>query len=733
MVARVIVDISNSEVDRIFDYQIPVHFIVECGDRVLVPFGNRTIEGYCISISDNSDCGIELKCILRKLDESPLILPEMIKLMEFMKEKYFIRFVDSLRLFIPSKLRGNKVKARMKEYCSLVDTMSYEEVLALIPKRAKAQLAVAERLRDSGEFLTVLATEFSNSAINALVKLGVVSRYGMEVKRTPFKGISSVDSDFKLTDMQNNSVDKIFNSEKDVILLHGVTGSGKTEVYLACIEKVLAEGKTAIMLVPEISLTPQILRIFRGRFGDMVAMLHSGLSDGERYDEWRRIYDGDARIVVGARSAIFAPMRDVGIIIIDEEHDSSYISESNPRYSTIDIARFRAEYNDCHVVAGSATPSVDSYQKAKHKEYEIAVMNKRISANGMPEVAIVDMALELRRGNFGLFSTDLREAIIDTVEAGNQAMIFLNRRGYASYMQCKSCGYIAKCTDCDVSLTYHHQDGLLKCHYCGKRFKPLTQCPDCSSESIKQGKIGTERVVRELTDLLGNDVGILRMDNDTTTTKTAYLDILGAFKAGEAKVLVGTQMIAKGHDFPDVTLVGVLDADMSLYFSDYRSSERTFQLITQVAGRCGRSVKKGRVLVQTYSPKHYLFNFIKSYDYEGFFDKEVNNRKVTSFPPFATIIRVLISSESEDKCVETAKHIYTELKLIKAKTPDKFIYMQAMKSPVTRIQSKFRYQIVMRVNRQHEQDLIGEIHGILDSKKVRGVSVFVEINPQSMS
>ncbi len=733
MVASIIVDISNSEVDRIFDYQIPVHFAVKCGDRVLVPFGNRTIEGYCINITETSDCGIELKCIVRKLDENPLILPEMLQLMKVMKEKFFIRHVDSLRLFIPSKLRGNKIKAQIKEYCSLKEDESYDDMVAKISTRAKAQLAVLARLKEGGEFLTVLSTEFSNSAISALVKAGIVIKQGMEVMRTPFKGLSSTNSLVELTDMQNDAVEKVFNSDKDVVLLHGVTGSGKTEVYLACIERMLKLGKTAIMLVPEISLTPQILRIFRGRFGDMVAMLHSGLSDGERYDEWRRIYDGDARIVVGARSAIFAPISNVGIIIIDEEHDSSYISESNPRYNTIDIARFRGEYNKCHTIIGSATPSVESYHKVNNNEYEIATMDKRISENGMPEVQIIDMAKEMRSGNFGLFSAELKASILDTIADGNQVMIFLNRRGYASYMQCKACGYIAKCTDCDVSLTYHHQDKLLKCHYCGKRFKPLTQCPECSSESIKQGKIGTERVVAEIKQLIGNDIGILRMDNDTTSTKTAYLDILGAFKEGEAKVLVGTQMIAKGHDFPDVTLVGVIDADMSLYFSDYRSSERTFQLITQVAGRCGRSFKKGRVLIQTYSPKHYLFSFIKNYDYKGFFSKEVNNRKVTSFPPFATIIRVLISSESEDKCVDYAKSIYTELKLIKTAAPEKFIYLQAMKSPVTRIQSKFRYQIVMRVNRDAELQLISDIHNILDEKKPRGVAAFVEINPQSMS
>lgn len=732
MVAKVIVDISNSEVDRIFDYYVDDSLGLSCGDRVKVPFGNRTIEGVCIELSDYSDYDKDLKSVICRLDEKPLIIPEMLELMRYMKEQFFIRYVDSLRLFIPSKLRGNRVKVQTKEYCELAD-IDYDEIISRISPRAKAQLAVVERLKTGGEFLTVLNTEFSNSAINALIKQGLVKRYSVEVKRTPFKDLTVHNNDVKLTVQQRSAVDKIFNTDKNTILLHGVTGSGKTEVYLNCIQKVLEEGKTAIMLVPEISLTPQILRIFRGRFGDTVAMLHSGLSDGERYDEWRRIYDGEAKIVVGARSAIFAPLQNVGIIIIDEEHDSSYTSESNPRYITIDIATFRAEKNNCHVVIGSATPSIESYRKAKKGIYDIAVMDKRISQNGMPEVEIVDMSQEVRRGNFGLFSSELKQALKDTVNAGNQAMIFLNRRGYASYMQCKECGYIAKCTDCDVSLTYHREDNLLKCHYCGKKFKPLTECPECGSKSIKQGKIGTERVVHEINELLGDNINVLRMDNDTTNTKTAYLDILGAFKEGEAQVLVGTQMIAKGHDFPNVTLVGVLDADMSLYFSDFRSSERTYQLITQVAGRCGRSVKKGRVLIQTYSPRHYLFNFVRNYDYKGFYEKEVNNREVAKFPPFTTIVRILVSSESEDRCVDTAKGVYVQLKLLKENMPREFVYMQAMKSPVNRIQSKYRYQIVMRIRREVEQEIIGKIHQIIEEVPARGVSVFVEINPQSMS
>ncbi len=731
MIAKVIVDISNSEVDKIFDYLIPSNFELAVGDRVLVPFGSRSIEGFCIKITEYSDGKFKLKPILKKLDNKPLIKAEMLQLAEFMRSKFYLRYADVLRLFIPSKLRGNKVKVLEREYCVLAS----EDINALksrISPRAKSQLAVVDRLAGGGEYLTILNTEFSPSVINSLVEKGVIVKSKQEVLRRPASDVENGANKVVLTDTQKNAIAEINNSDKDIVLLHGVTGSGKTEVYMSLIENALKQSKSAIALVPEISLTPQIMRVFRSRFGDDIAMLHSGLSDGERYDEWRRIYDGDAKIVVGARSAIFAPVENLGVIIVDEEHDSSYISESNPRFRTLEVAEFRAKYNGCKVVLGSATPSVESYNAAKCGKINLVEMNKRISKNGMPNIQIVDMAQELRMGNFSVFSNELKQKMQDTINAGNQAMVFINRRGYASYMQCKSCGYIAKCSDCDIALTYHKEDNMLKCHYCGKRFKPLDICPNCHSESIKQGKIGTEKVVKELQELLGEDIKILRMDNDTTTTKTAYLDILGAFRRGEAQVLVGTQMIVKGHDFPNVTLVGVLDADMSLYFSDYRSCERTYQLITQVAGRAGRKDKLGEVVIQTYSPKHYLFNFVKNYDYKGFFDKELNTRQVTNFPPFTTIVRVLATNEIEEKSLNCTKKIYDNLKELRAEYGQEFVYMQAMKSPINKIQNKYRFQIVLRIKRGFEDEIIGKIYDIVDKNK-QGNSVFVEINPQSMS
>lgn len=579
---------------------------------------------------------------------------------------------------------------------------------------------------------TEACNAFSASAVNALIEKQAVIKSGEELLRQPFQDIKIQNKKNQLKVFQEEAVDKIFSTQKSTILLHGVTGSGKTEIYMSCIEKTLKVGKNAIMLVPEISLTPQVLKLFRGRFGDDVAMLHSGLSDGERFDEWRKLLLGKARIAVGARSAIFAPLENLGVIIIDEEHDSSYVSESNPRYVTSEIAYFRANYNGAKLIMGSATPSVESYKKAKENQYELITLSQRVNDLEMPKIEIVDMAMELRNGNEGLFSVEMQKALADVLKKNEQAMLFINRRGYASFVMCRECGYIAKCSDCDVSLAYHSEENLLKCHYCGKTFKMLTNCPMCNGTKLRNGRVGTERVVADLKSLFPQ-VKTLRMDNDTTTTKTAYLDILEAFSEHKADVLVGTQMIAKGHDFADVTLVGILDADMSLYFSDYRSSERTFQLITQVAGRAGRSKKVGRVILQTYSPRHYVYRFAQNYDYKGFIAKETNTREVTQFPPFTRILRVLVSSATEEKAVDCAKVIYNKIKRLKADNPDAFVYMQAMKAPIKRIQNKFRYQVIMRLNRNHEEQILKAVHDIVDSSRVKDVWTFIESNPQNLN
>ncbi len=731
MIAKVIVDISSSEVDRIFDYTVPEDMALRRGDRVLVPFGNKKLEGFCIGISDKSDVDASrLKPVAAKLDDFTCINEGMLALMDFMRRKFYLRYVDCLRLFIPNQMRGGRVRELNRLYLSLAD--GAEEKIASLPKRAKRQKELAERLREGGEYLSVVSGEFGASTINALIAAGVAEKTDKPVYRKPYRDVSGGGSEVELTPDQQRAADGIFSTDKTVSLLYGVTGSGKTEVYMRAIERTLSQGKTAIMLVPEISLTPQTLRNFRARFSDRVALLHSGLGQGERYDEWKRLLTGQADVVVGARSAVFAPLDNVGLIVMDEEHDGSYVSESNPRYSTVDVARFRAEYGGGKLVLGSATPSIESFEAAQEGEYNLISMPRRISAHGMPQIELVDMSKELIRGNTGIFSSRLEEELRDTVGRGDQAILFLNRRGHSSFAMCRKCGYVAKCEDCDVSLTYHSVDNVLKCHYCGKKYKMLTRCPVCGSDRIRYGKVGTQRVVQELRTMFPG-TGILRMDNETTATKDAYLDILGAFKAREAQILVGTQMIAKGHDFPDVTLVGILDADMSLYFSDYRSCERTFQLVTQVAGRAGRAAKSGKVLLQTYSPGHYVYRYASQYDYIGFFRKENNVRKVTGFPPYSTIVRVLMTGEIEEKVIAAAKNVFLELRAYELENKDEFLFMRAMKSPVGRIERQYRYQILMRVRKDSEDAVLRVVYGLLDRYRVKGVSVFAQIDPQSLS
>ncbi|MGN0771058.1 MAG: primosomal protein N' [Christensenellales bacterium] len=729
MIAKVVVDISSQQVDKIFDYSIPSDLQLSKGDRVLVPFGPQRLEGFCIDITDKSERK-NLKPVISRLDDFTCVKPEMLQLMQYMKDEMFIRYCDSLRLFLPPRLRGGKVRELTRLFVRLA--IDYEQAVKGLSPRATAQRQVVEYLKDGGRFLTDVNAKFGVAAVNALIKSGVVEKIEKQLDRTPFGQITGQRKQVELSDEQIAALHTIHTTDKRTILLHGVTGSGKTMVYIECISQALRQGKSCIMLVPEIALTPQMLKNFRAYFGDTVAMIHSGLSDGERFDEWKKLHDGRATIVVGARSAIFAPVENVGLIIIDEEHDSSYVSDSNPRYKTIDIAQFRAAYNDAKIILGSATPSLESYKAATDGQYELVKMTKRISSHGMPQIKIVDMSRELIGGNNGIFSVQLRKELIETINRKEQAMIFLNRRGHSSFVMCRKCGWVAKCEDCDVSLTYHSADNLLKCHYCGKRYRMPHSCPVCGCDDLKYGKVGTQRVVEEIKKLLP-DVSVLRMDNETTGTKTAYLDILSAFEQQKAQILVGTQMIAKGHDFGNVTLVGILDADISLYNSEYRSTERTYQLVTQIAGRAGRSEKAGKVYLQTYSPNHYVYRFAQEGDYDGFINKEINIRKATQFPPFSTIVRVLMSGEDEDKVIQLAKGVYGDVQKLYKQRQDDFLYLQAMKSPVTRIQNKYRYQIIARIKRNNEKQVIKEIYGAAENNSVKNTSIFIEVDPKSMS
>lgn len=733
MIAKVIVDILNSEVDKVFDYLIPEDITVQVGDRVLLPFGNRNIEGYVLDTCETSDLSEDkLKPITKRMDEFAIIKPELIKLIFDLKEKLHLRLVDGVRLVVPSQIRNGKVnKIEIKMLRLNPDENFVLEYFKGVRANAKNEIGAIKYLQDNAEAdFTKLSKMFSNSTINKLIKNNIFLVNKVHVNRQAYD-ISTETNKVQLNETQQKVVDEVVNNTANY-LLHGVTGSGKTEVYLNIIEQMLKKGKTAIMLVPEISLTPQMIRVFTARFGNTVAVLHSGLSAGEKFDEWFRLYSGEAKIAIGARSAIFAPLDNLGVIIIDEEHDSSYVSDSNPRYNTFDVACLRAKYNNCSLLLGSATPSVETYHLTETGELKLLEMPVRINNKPMPPIEIADMCSEFRMGNKTPFSKQLMAELEKTVAEQKQAILFINRRGFSSFLMCRDCGYVPKCEACDVSLTYHKEDDQLKCHYCGKRYKTLTKCPSCGSDNLKYGGVGTEQVVEQLRGIFP-DVKIFRMDNDTTQNKNAYARILGDFGASKPAILVGTQMIAKGHDFPEVNLVGILDADLSLYFGDFRASEKTFQLITQVAGRAGRSKIDGKVVLQTYFPKHYVYKLCASYNYPKFYEKEINLRETTLFPPFSTIVRLLLTSESDDKARNYTHDLFVILKELRVKYKSDFYFLEAMKSPVTKIKNKYRYQILMRFSCDKSDEIKDEIYSILDGNKNKNVSCFVEINPLSLS
>lgn len=722
MFAKVIIDQDAKALDRVFEYIIPDEMKVEKGMRVVVPFGGRTLQGFVVDKCDKCDYDeSKLKKIISPIEDFSAIKPQLLHLMEFMVKKNHLKLASILRLFLPSEMREGKTRELFETYYFL------KEENPQVSSRAKNQLAIIDELKSGEQKSVLLAEKYGYAPLKALFEKGIIDKKKEQIFRSPFV-LSEENKKLHLNECQQTAINTI--SQNKTYLLHGVTGSGKTEVYMHLIERALVQGKNAIMLVPEISLTPQIMANFKARFGQSVALLHSGLSAGERFDEWKRLFSGEARIAIGARSAIFAPLENLGIIIVDEEHEQSYVSESNPRYDTHDIADFRARENKCPLVLGSATPSIESYEKAKIGEYELIEIPVRANGKEMPPLQIIDMMNELRAGNSGIFSNQLLADLANVINKKKQAMIFINRRGYSSFMRCRDCGYVAKCSDCDVSLVYHREDNRLKCHYCGKQFKVLSRCPKCGSENIKYGAVGTEQIVKKLQEVFP-DVKILRMDNDTTSTKNAHQKILGEFKTALPGILVGTQMIAKGHDFENVLLVGIVDADQSLYHADYRSTERTFALITQVAGRAGRSCEQGKVDLQTYSPRHYVYKFASNYDYKGFFRKEENIRQTTQFPPFTRILRVLFTSHDENLVRETLKVCYTEIENLKKDYAEDIIYLDAMKAPIKRIQDKYRYQIMMRLKLSKADEIEEKVFEIVDKNAKNGA--FFEINPQNLS
>ncbi len=724
MIAEVIVDIAASETDRIFDYLCD-ETIVE-GSRVRAPFGGKTVAGFVMKIKERSTVPQEkLKRVFPAPDELPALNKECLSLAEKLTARYRVPKALALRLFLPTEMRTGKVRELMKNYAEL--TLPLDEIK--LNANAKNLRGAVEYLAKNGKTECARLNEAFSGSVSGLEKKGYIRITKEQILRDPYKNMETESVFRTLTPDQSRAVQTINEDPRTVQLLHGVTGSGKTEIYLTLIAECLKQGKSSIFLVPEISLTPQMLSQLRSRFGKNAAILHSGLSAGERFDEWWRLRTGEAKIAIGARSAIFAPLENLGVIIVDEEHDSSYASETAPRYTTFDVALLRAKKNGCKLVLGSATPATETYKRAKDGEFSLIRLNKRINQKPLPEIVIADMRREVRRGNNSAFSGALKEEMEKCLAAGQQAILFLNRRGYSQTVICKECGYVAKCEACDVSLTYHRDEDCLKCHYCGAKYSMLSVCPDCGGKKLSYAGTGTQRIVADLQKLYPS-AKILRMDNDTTSGKEGHYKILKAFAEKKADILVGTQMIAKGHDFPAVTLVGILDADMSLHFSDYRSRERTFQLITQVAGRSGRAEEKGKVVLQTFDPENEVLRYAVGYDYEGFYENEISLRAAMAFPPFSKIVRVLVTGEDDKKTLDALKDVYFALETLYTQNPEAFLFFNKMRAPIKRIQNKYRYQVLMRLS---DTSVLPEIYAACAEARNRDVLVSVEENPANLS
>ncbi len=656
MYADIIVDISHEQLDRTFQYAVPEEMEqdIDVGVLVNVPFGrgNRTITGYVIELSNEPKLDIDkIKYIDSIVPDKVKAVSRMIKLAAWLKHNYGSTMNQALKTVIPVK---EKVKHKEKKSVRLVidrhEAQSYIELF--VKKNAKARLRLLQALMQEQVIDCAIVKEKLNitmQTVNTLVKLGIADIEVENIYRNPIKDTDDSEKRLTLNPEQKHVVDTFIkdydNGNRHTYLIHGVTGSGKTLCYLDMIEHVVSHRKQVIMLIPEIALTFQTVQRFYRRFGDRVSIINSRMSKGERYDQFLRAMRGEIDIMIGPRSALFTPFSDIGLIVIDEEHESAYNSEQSPRYHAKETAIYIAKEHKASVILGSATPSVETYYHALTGEYKLFTLSHRALGNELPKVYVEDLREELKSGNRSILSRRLKALIEDRLNNNKQVMLFLNKRGYAGFISCRSCGHVMKCPHCDISLTFH-KNGKLVCHYCGYEQPSVNLCPKCGSRYISGFRAGTQQV-EEVIKKMYPDARTLRMDMDTTTGKEGHEKILSAFANHEADILVGTQMIVKGHDFPDVTLVGVLAADMSLYSGSYMAAERTFQLLTQAAGRAGRGDTPGEVVIQTYTPDNYSIKTAQAQDYNAFYEEEIAYRRLMEYPPISNMLKVSIASKNE--------------------------------------------------------------------------------------
>jgi primosomal protein N' (replication factor Y) len=705
-IAKVVVEIS---LDREFDYRVPAHLqpSIRVGSQVVVPFQSRELRGFVVGLGNHSAFGDKLKEIAGVVGDKPLIPDPIMKLAYWIAEYYCAPIEQAVRTVLPSAVRKRGAKHKKQLFVSLVDTKRVGEASSALacPSAfstlpAKQRLAVEALKKHGAMTLSELKerTGCSDSPIRTLEKHGLVKIEEATILRDPHAGLELLRTKpLHLMAEQQTALETIFASmdreKPGTVLLHGVTGSGKTEVYLQAIQHTLDKGQGAIVLVPEIALTPQTVDRFRSRFGDCVAVLHSSLSEGERHDEWHRIRNGEAQIAIGARSALFAPIENPGLIVVDEEHEPTYKQDESPRYNARDVAVMRGHLENCCVVLGSATPALESFNNVQEKRYELAEMLHRVDDRSMPLMRVVDMRIEAEKeGRPHIFSAELVQAIYDRLNNNEQVILFLNRRGFSSSLQCEQCGYVAECAECSVSMTYHKGAHKLLCHICGAEEMVPGRCPDCGDPDFKYAGMGTEKI-EEVLEKLCPKAKVARMDSDTMRRKDSYRTVLDKFRTGKIDILLGTQMIAKGLDFPNVTLVGVLYADMSLHMPDFRAGERTFQLLTQVAGRAGRGEKAGEVIVQAYTPHHPAIQAARSLDYDGFCFQDLEFRRELAYPPFSHLVLLTFKGEREDDVINAADEFSRRLGKV---LPESVTHSPPVPAPLARAKGHYRYQIMLR-------------------------------------
>ena len=745
MIAQVIINSNVKNLNRIFDYNVPSEMqgTICVGDRVLVPFGNKKTyeEGFIVGLKENTQYKVK---DIAKIQEGIKLTEENIDLAKLMARRYFCNISDCIKLMLPPGTLNKNIDSRVKDktlnfvYLKKDIEEIEEDIENKIIKSEKQKRVLNFLIQNEGIQTTELEiiTDTTNAVLKALEKKEYIEIIEEKIERNPFlnKDIKPTKK-LKLTEEQQNAFNKIDetinNNENKEFLLYGVTGSGKTEIYLQLIEKIIQKNKTAIVLVPEISLTPQMVERFIARFGqEKIAVLHSKLSIGERYDQWNKIKNGECKIVIGARSAIFAPIQNLGLIIIDEEHDSSYKSETNPRYNAKELAGYMAKKNNIPLVLGSATPDISTYYKAENNKIEMLKLTKRANESNLPKVDVIDLREELANGNRSILSRKLYEEIEKNLKDKKQTILFLNRRGYSTFVMCRDCGYTVKCKNCNITMTYHIKTNKLKCHYCGHEEKNLTECPECHSKNIKYFGTGTQRLEEDINKIFP-EATTIRMDIDTVTRKNSHEEILNKFKNDNIDILIGTQMVVKGHHFPNVTLVGVIAADSSLYIEDYRANERTFQILTQVAGRAGREKLPGRVIIQTYNPDNFAIECSKKQNYDEFYETEIELRKQLKYPPFCDIISIGLTDTDNNKIKNVSEKLYNNIsRTIKNEKMDFNIY-KPLPCPIDKIKNKYRWRIILKGKLNNKIiDIINKSIEQVNSKTTR---IIVDTNPTNLA